>query len=126
MHCSTIETILRYEVAGPSHMLLNIEAARCCGQSVMSEALVVEPAVKLNAFCDEGNGNRFIRFDAEPGPLTIRYRASVQRSPIVLPPEMSEVPVNEVPDAVLHYLMPTRYCESDLMSRAAQQLFGDL
>ena len=27
---------------------------------------------------------------------------------------------------ILHYMMPTRYCESDLMSRCAQQLFGDL
>jgi len=31
-----------------------------------------------------------------------------------------------VPNEILHYLMPSRYCESDLMSRCAQQLFGDL
>jgi len=126
MHYSHIETVLAYEVTGPSHMLLNIEAARSSGQSVLSEELVVEPPLKLNAFCDEGSGNRFIRFDVDPGPLKIRYRTVVQRSPVVLPDELPEVPVNEVPDAILHYLMPTRYCESDLMSRAAQQLFGHL
>jgi transglutaminase-like putative cysteine protease len=36
------------------------------------------------------------------------------------------VPVSEVPNEVLHYMMPSRYCESDLMSRCAQQLFGKL
>jgi len=126
MHYSTIETVLSYEVAGPSHMLLNIEAARCCGQSVLSEELIVDPPVQLNAFCDEGSGNRFIRFDAQPGPLKIRYRASVQRSHVDVPTDLQEVPVNEVPNEILHYMMPTRYCESDLMSRCAQQLFGDL
>jgi transglutaminase-like putative cysteine protease len=34
--------------------------------------------------------------------------------------------VTGVPDDVLRYLMPSRYCESDVMSRAAQQLFGQL
>ena len=43
-----------------------------------------------------------------------------------MPPDLAEVPVNQVPNEILHYLMPTRYCESDLMSRCAQQLFGDL
>ncbi|RZI77790.1 MAG: transglutaminase family protein [Variovorax sp.] len=126
MHYSTIETVLEYQVYAPAHMVLNIEAARSGAQTVLSEELVVEPPVEMNAFCDENSGNRFIRFDAKPGPLQIRYRASVQRSPLVVPPDLAEVPVNAVPDEVLHYLMPTRYCESDLMSRAAQQLFGDL
>ena len=126
MHYSTIETVLDYQVYAPAHMVLNIEAARSGSQTVLSEELVVEPPVEMNAFCDENSGNRFIRFDARPGPLKIRYRASVQRSPVVVPPDLPEVPVNAVPNEVLHYLMPTRYCESDLMSRAAQQLFGDL
>ena len=126
MHYSTIETVLDYQVNAPAHMVLNIEAARSGAQTVLSEELVVEPPVEMNAFCDENSGNRFIRFDAKPGPLKIRYRANVQRTPVVVPVDLAEVPVNGVPNEVLHYLMPTRYCESDLMSRAAQQLFGDL
>jgi transglutaminase-like putative cysteine protease len=126
MHFSHVETVLDYEVAAPAHLLLNIEAARSGAQAVISEELVVEPAVEMQAFCDEGSGNRFIRFDAAPGPLKIRYKASVQRSQVDVPADLSEVPVSEVPNEILHYLMPTRYCESDLMSRCAQQLFGDL
>lgn len=126
MHLSHIEAVLDYEVAAPAHLLLNIEAARAGEQALVSEDLVIEPATKVQVFCDENSGNRFIRFDAKPGPLKISYRASVQRGQPVVPPDLQETPVNQVPDDVLHYLMPTRYCESDLLSRAAQQLFGDL
>ena len=126
MHFSHIETVLDYEVAAPSHLLLNIEAVRSGAQVVLRENLVVEPAVEMHAFCDEGSGNRFIRFDAAPGPLKIRYTASVQRSFVEVPVDLGEVPVNQVPNELVHYLMPSRYCESDVMARAAQQLFGDL
>lgn len=107
-------------------MVLNIEAARGGAQAVVSEELVITPTVEMHAFCDESSGNRFFRFDAAPGPLQIRYTANVQRSFVDVPPDLAEVPVNAVPNELVHYLMPTRYCESDMMSRAAQQLFGDL
>lgn len=126
MHISHVDAQLDYEVVAPAHMLLNIEAARSGAQAVVSEELTIEPSTEMQVFCDEGSGNRFIRFDAKPGPLKIRYKASVQRAHVVVPTDLREVPVSEVPDEVLHYMMPTRYCESDLMSRCAQQLFGDL
>nr|WP_307689608.1 transglutaminase family protein [Variovorax ginsengisoli] len=126
MHFSHIETVLSYELTGPSHLLLNIEATRNGTQALLSEELVVEPPVDMHAFCDESSGNRFIRFDALPGSLIIRYRTSVQRATLAVAPYLPEVPVNALPNEVLHYLMPTRYCESDVMARAAMQLFGDL
>ncbi|MGJ7527223.1 transglutaminase-like domain-containing protein [Variovorax sp. GB1P17] len=126
MHLSHIDAQLDYEVVAPAHMLLNIEAARSGAQAVVSEVLSIEPPTEMQVFCDESSGNRFIRFDAQPGPLKIRYKASVQRAHVAVPIDLREVPVSEVPDEVLHYMMPTRYCESDLMSRCAQQLFGEL
>lgn len=126
MHISHIEAELGYEVHAPAHMLLNIEAAQAGSQAVVSEALTIEPPTEMQVYCDESSGNRFVRFDARPGPLKIRYRASVQRRQIDVPLDLPEVPVNQVPNEILHYMMPSRYCESDLMSRCAQQLFGDL
>jgi transglutaminase-like putative cysteine protease len=126
MHASNLEAVLDYEVEAPSHLVFNIEAARGGAQVVTSEALEIEPAVQREAFCDEVSGNRFVRFDAPAGPLKIRYRAQVQRAHVLVPAELAELPVNRVPHDFLHYLMPSRYCESDLMSRCAQQLFGDL
>lgn len=126
MHISHIEAQLDYEVSAPAHMLLNIEAARTGSQAVVAEALTIEPPTGMQVFCDEASGNRFIRFDAKPGPLKIRYKTSVQRAHVAVPSDLREVPVSEVPNEVLHYMMPSRYCESDLMSRCVQQLFGKL
>jgi hypothetical protein len=44
------------------------------------------------------------------------------RNSIVVPLRSDETPPSNVPDDVLYYLMPSRYCESDILSRAAQQL----
>ncbi|KWT96871.1 MULTISPECIES: transglutaminase family protein [unclassified Variovorax] len=126
MHASNVEAVLDYEVEAPSHLVFNIEAARSGAQAVASEELVIEPAVQRETFCDEISGNRFVRFDAPAGPLKISYRAQVQRAHVLVPAELAELPVNQVPHELLRYLMPSRYCESDLMSRCAQQLFGDL
>ncbi|RYF83511.1 MAG: transglutaminase family protein [Comamonadaceae bacterium] len=126
MHQSTIDTLLQYEVRAPSHLLFNLEAAACEQQQVLSESLQVEPPIPLRHYSDANSGNRFVRFDAAAGPLTLRYRAVVRREPAKRPADLPEMPVNRVPDALMHYLMPTRYCESDVMARAAQQLFGDL
>ncbi|HSV59330.1 MAG TPA: transglutaminase family protein [Variovorax sp.] len=126
MHASHIDAALCYEVASPAHFLLNVEVARWEGQQLLSESLRIEPPVPVRTFCDERSGNRFVRFDARPGSLVVRYAASVRRAPLQRPLTLEEVPVNCVPDDVLHCMMPTRYCESDLLARAAQQLFGDL
>ncbi|MDM0111692.1 transglutaminase family protein [Variovorax sp. J22R133] len=126
MHTSHIEAVLSYEVKSPAHFLLNVETARWDGQTPLQEQLRIEPPVEVRTFCDENNGNRFVRFDAAPGPLMVHYKATVRRAAVHRPALLDEVPVNQLPNDVLHYMMPTRYCESDVMARAAQQLFGDL
>jgi len=123
---SHISTQLTYEVTAPSHFLMNIQAARTQGQRAMGECLCIEPAVETATFCDEASGNRFVRFDAEPGTLRIHYDVEVRRTPQERPDTLAEMPVNSLPNELLHYLTPSRYCESDLMGRAAQQLFGHL
>ncbi|QHJ01531.1 hypothetical protein GT347_13315 [Xylophilus rhododendri] len=37
---------------------------------------------------------------------------------------LQESSITEMPNEVLHYLLPSRYCQSDVMSRAAQHLFS--
>lgn len=82
VYASVIEVVLEYHVATPSHLVLNIEAARIESQTVVSETLSVEPAVAINAYSDQCSGNRLFRFDAQPGVLKIRHRATVQRLPV--------------------------------------------
>ena len=126
MHTTLIDLALDYDVTSPAHFLFNIEAAFHEGQKVVEERLTVTPSVKVRHFSDERNGNRFIRLDAPKGRLSVNYHATVEINPVAVPLHLDEAPVTSVPDDVLRYLLPSRYCESDTLSRAAQQLFGQL
>jgi transglutaminase-like putative cysteine protease len=124
VHLSTVETVLEYDVKAPTHFCFNLEAAHWPTQEIISERLAVSSGVAVHSFTDPGSGNRFFRFDASPGPLLVDYKAEVQvQSEHV--DDLPETPVSEVPDEIFHYLMPTRYCESDLMGAVAQQMFGN-
>lgn len=126
MHTTVIDLLLEYQVSAPAHFLFHIEAAFDDGHRVVQERLTITPSMKVRSFCDERNGNRFFRLDAPPGVLSVNYRAAVELHQPAIPLHLDEAPVTSVPDDVLRYLMPSRYCESDVMSRAAQQLFGHL
>ncbi len=121
-----IDATLEYALAGPTHLLFNIEAAHVDGQRIVNEQLHVHPPLGIHRFSDHGNGNRFLRLNAQAGTIKLHYQAQVA---LVRPSStagLEEVPVQALPDQVLHYLMPTRYCESDLMGQQAQALFGNL
>ncbi|RZI97815.1 MAG: transglutaminase family protein, partial [Haliea sp.] len=64
-------------------------------------------------------------FDAPPGPLLVDYQAEVEVHSEHVADDLPETPVGEVPDEIFHYLMPTRYCESDVLGNVAQQMFGN-
>lgn len=125
MHLSTVETVLEYQVKVATHFCFNIEAAHWPTQTIVSERLAVSSGVDLRKFTDEGSGNRFFRFDAAPGPLLVNYKADVEVHSQHIQENLPEVPVGQLPDSIFHYLLPTRYCESDLMGPVAQQLFGN-
>ena len=126
MHTATIDLLLDYEVTHPAHFLFHIESAFHASHNIIEERLSITPSMKVRTFCDERNGNRFVRLDAAKGVLSLNYRAKIELNTVPLPLHLDEAPVTSVPDDVLRYLMPSRYCESDIMSRAAQQLFGHL
>jgi transglutaminase-like putative cysteine protease len=124
MHLSTVETVLEYEVRTPTHFCFNIEAAHWPTQKIVTERLAVSSGVAMHSYTDARSGNRFFRFDAPPGPLLVNYSADVEVYSEHVDEHLPEVPVGEVPDELFHYLMPTRYCESDVLAGAAQQMFG--
>ena len=126
MHTATVDLLLDYEVSHPAHFLFHIEAAFHPAQRVTQERLTITPSMKVRTFNDQRTGNRFIRLDAPKGVLSLNYRAMVELNTPPAPLHLDESPVTAVPDDALRYLMPSRYCESDVMSRAAQQLFGNL
>ena len=126
MHIATIDSLLEYEVEQTAHFLFHIEAAFHTGHRLIEERLTITPSMKIRHFSDDRSGNRFVRLDAPRGVLSINYHAKVEITPLQEQHDLPECPVSNLPDEVLRYLMPSRYCESDSLRRAAQQLFGQL
>jgi transglutaminase-like putative cysteine protease len=124
MHLSTVETVLEYQVTAHSHFCFNIEAAHWPSQKILSERLALSSGVAPHAFTDPRSGNRFIRFDASPGPLIVNYKAEVEVHCEPADPHLRETPVGQVPDSIFQYLLATRYCESDVLCSAVHKMFG--
>ena len=119
-----IDCRLDYELAGPADFLFQIHAIDGLDQQVVSESLEVTPRVPAHVYADPLLQHRYLRLHADRGPLAVRYRARVRRAAEPIDRSAGELPIAEIPDAVLHNLLATRYCESDLLCRAALQLFG--
>lgn len=120
-----IDCELAYDLTGECDFLFQIHAIDGMGQQLISESLEIDPPLPPHIFEDPNLHHRFLRLHASAGPLTVRYRAQVHRQPDPDASKATESPIAELPDDILHNLMPTRYCESDLLSRTAQRLFGE-
>jgi hypothetical protein len=112
-----VDCTLLYEVAGPAEFLFQIHALQGMDQQVLSELLA--PSVPVRVYADPALGHRYARLHAEAGTLQLRYQARVHRMAAPVDLKAPEVPITELPDALLHDLVPTRYCESDLLGGAA-------
>ena len=121
-----IDCALAYQVDGPTEFVFLIHAAVGVTQSLVEESLVVAPASGFRTYSDPRSGNRFLRLQAEAGALQVTYRAVVDHSFDPVDVTATEVPVHDIPDSVMRFLMPTRYCESDHLGVAARKLFGAL
>lgn len=73
-------------------------------------------------------GNRCRRLVAPVGDLTIWGDATIEESgkPDRIVPAARELPVPDLPDACLTYLMGSRYCETDRLSQIAWDMFGNV
>ena len=124
--CFEIDCRLDYQLSGPCDFLFQVHALNGIDQSVLRESLQLSPRLQPHVYADPTVGHRFLRLRAEAGGFSLRYRARVERCAQPVDRHAPEVPISALPDDVLHNLMPTRYCESDLLGSAAFKLFGGL
>jgi transglutaminase-like putative cysteine protease len=119
---------LWYDIAHQaSDFIFNIHAAETEHQKVVAESLDVQPPVLSTVYSDTVYGTRFLRLKADPGPLTVRYAATVDIDHYIgSPAYINEIPVSQLPPSVLPYVYPSRYCQSDRLRRFATREFGHL
>jgi transglutaminase-like putative cysteine protease len=123
-----VDCLLTYEVKGTTDFVFQIHALNGRDQIVLSESLTLTPPMPVPAhiYNDPTELHRCTRLQVASGVFQLHYQARVLRTIEADDLNASEVPIWQLPDEVLQYLMPTRYCESDLLSHAAQKLFGGM
>jgi len=110
---------LRFHIELPTPLILMLRPRSGAQQWIASEEYKLKPNVPAFEFTD-GYGNLCQRLIAPAGDFTVRTTAEVMISDFVdEAPGAAFVPVQELPDAMLNYLLPSRYCESDRFSQMA-------
>jgi len=120
-------TEMEYTVNSPGTLVLNIHALRTPNQTVLNETFIIDPYIKFEELV-EPSGNRLVRFEIpEPGNIKVTYNATVDNSFIISDhTHREETPVAHLDSAILPYLYPSRYCQSDKLYRLADNLLAKL
>lgn len=117
---------LAYDIANPGcDFIFNIHAASTPRQLVVEESLSLSQPLQARVEMEPVTRNRYLRVQAQPGPLKVAYRATVDLTHhFAAPGDVPEVPVARLPAEVLSYIYPSRYCPSDRLHRLAIREFG--
>jgi transglutaminase-like putative cysteine protease len=117
-----------YEIRSAGTLILNIHALRTQTQAVLDETFIIEPYVKVEELFAVNGENRIIRLEVEEkGALQITYKATVDNTfEIKDHTGRQEILIGKMDPAILPYLYPSRYCQSDKLFRLANNLFGHI
>ncbi|WP_029066408.1 transglutaminase family protein [Labrenzia sp. DG1229] len=117
---------LSFHLAAPTPMilLLNVHYSRASDLE-QPDLLVTDPGTAIEAYRD-GFGNWCSRIVAPAGTLTISTNGIIRDDGLSDPVDQSaaQLPVEQLPSDVLAYLLPSRYCETDVLSNFAWQQFS--
>ena len=107
----------------PMHLLLYVHPSRI-SRLRDPEILQIEPFVPVQRYIDPF-GNTCGRILAQPGQLRLFRDGLIEDDGLPDPVDYTvyQHPVQDLPPEVLQFLLPSRYCESDLLVDVAGQLF---
>jgi transglutaminase-like putative cysteine protease len=116
--------IYQFPQPTPVILVLNIHHSRTA-DLILPDQLITEPFVPVSSYTDSF-GNRCSRLVAPAGRIRLHAEGIITVSEHAEPPVFApdQTPVAELPDDTLQFLLGSRYCETDLLSQTAWQLFG--
>ena len=121
----TVSATADYDLPAETFLLLMIEP-RLTGDThtVLRESLRTTPTPFARLVTD-GYGNPYRRFVAPKGFFCFDFSTDIETKPnAVLPGGTPETLPHELPDDVLPFTLPSRYCPSDRLVAFAQSEFG--
>lgn len=117
---------LEYDVSSISTFIFNICAAENEYQQIIDTSLQIQPNCNEEKHIIPDSANSYLRLVAPEGKLEISYQGTVNlKHSVDNPDEISEILPSDIPLDIIHYLYPSRYCQSDRLMKLAQDEFGD-
>jgi transglutaminase-like putative cysteine protease len=115
-----------YESAFPTPMMLVLRPFEVYHHRLVEERRSTSE-VQVHEYVD-GFGNQIWRLVAPAGMMEIVYDAIAEVPPTPDPvlPQLKKTPVEDLPDDVMVYTLPSRHCPSDLFISDAWELFGHI
>ena len=110
----------RFNAPASVAAVFQIEPTRDAQTRLISEVLTTAPAQPRWSYQDTF-GNTCSRLQMPEGEFGLAYRAVVEVPDAVDETDVDarELPIGAVPDPVLLYLLPSRFCVSDVMANTA-------
>jgi transglutaminase-like putative cysteine protease len=116
---------LGFEAAWASPVVLILSPQSGEGQNVISEQLTIEPTSRVREFVDS-SGNLCHRLVMRKGLSSVTVQAVVDTSDhIDVDMTAPRTPMDEVPDYVLEFCLPSRYCQSDMLRTFSWGVVGE-
>jgi transglutaminase-like putative cysteine protease len=118
------ELVYQCAQATPMLLMLNVHPSRAL-DLLVPDKLVTDPVIPISRYRD-GFGNWCNRFVAPIGQLRLSANGIVTDTgePDVVATEARQCVVEDLPDEVLVFLLPSRYGETEKLSDIAWSLFG--
>ena len=117
---------ITFETAQPTPMLAALSVHPTRNRDLRTaQRIMTQPNIPLYDYVDSF-GNMCTRLTIPRGETTISCGFVIEDpfEPDVYAPDAQQLPVEDLPDDVLMYLLGSRYCETDRLTETAWSLFG--
>jgi transglutaminase-like putative cysteine protease len=118
---------MTYDCPQPTPMIFNLHVHFTRVSDLIGRnELKFDPPVPSSAYRDS-YGNWCTRIVAPAGRIRVSADATVNDTGMadIIVPEAKQVAVQDLPEEALLFLLGSRYCETDLLSETAWNLFGN-
>ena len=118
------DIVIRQMMPTPTVVMLHTRP-ELAGALIRPDILNLDPAIPTSEYIDVF-GNRCVRLMAPTGDLRLFADTEIEDNgePDNIYPDARQHPIEELPAECLQFLLPSRYCEVDLLSGFAWDNFG--
>lgn len=116
---------IAYEASAPTPLCLMLRPRSGASQQVKQESYDLSPDIPVFEYTD-AYGNLCQRMEVPAGRFVVCVNAQVETSTTIdVHPGAPFTPMLDLPAEVIQFLLPSRYCESDLLGDQARALLPD-